>query len=273
MTQPLNERILRIDDVVELTGISRSMIYKLQSASDFPSSIQLSERAVGWRRADVVQWLERKRRTQTLPQGLPTIYMAGRMGTAVDNKEPGREFSCWRLFDVAGSSKTGDLETENSPNDVLIADRVVRTFHGTNVSFLYSGPWKARGSYHGYIHGVTTCNPDAAEGAAYRGSLQGITRADVVVAFLDDLEAYGTLVEIGFARASNKRIIVITPDEEGDWGRSKLASDLWFAIHAADKHVLLPKRTYLDEREKWLYAHLHVASIIAEWYPNAAVQL
>lgn len=272
MTQLHNERILRIDDVVELTGMSRSMIYKLQSSNDFPSSIQLGERAVGWRHTDVVQWLERKRRTQTLPQGLPTIYMAGRMGEAVDNKEPGREFSCWRLFDVAWSPKSGELETESGPNDVLIADRMIRTFHGTNVSFLYSGPWKARGSYHGYIHGVTTCSPGEAEGAAYRGSLQGITRADVVVAFLDDMEAYGTLVEIGFARALNKRIIVVTPYGEGNWGRSPLASDLWFAIRAADKHVVLPKRQYSDEREKWLYAHLHVAAVVAEWYPNAAVQ-
>lgn len=272
MAQANNERILRIDDVVELTGMSRSMIYKLQSLNDFPSSMQLSERAVGWRQGDVVEWLESKRRGQAVPQGLPTIYMAGRMGEPVDNKEPGREFSCWRLFDVAWSPKLGELGTENGPNDVLIAERVLRTFHGTNVSFMYSGPWKAYGSNHGYIHGVTTCNPDAAEGAAYRGSLQGIARADVVIAFLDDLEAYGTLIEIGYARALGKRIIVVTPYGEADWGRSVLENELWFAIRAADKHIVLPSRPYVDKRAMWLYTHLHIAAVVSEWYPSAVVQ-
>lgn len=265
------DRILRIDDVVELTGMSRSMVYKLQSSGDFPSSVQLGERAVGWHHADVAQWLDRKRRAHILPQGLPTIYMAGRMGAPVDNKEPGREFSCWRLFDVAATPKAGELEVDNGPADVLIADPVVRTFHGTNVSFLYSGPWKARGSYHGYIHGITSCSPDAAESSAYRGALQGIARADVLIAFLDDLEAHGTLVEIGFARALNKRIIVVTPYDDGDFGRSIVENQLWFAIRAADKHVVLPEHRYADDREKWLYAHLHVAAVVAEWYPSAAV--
>lgn len=59
-----------------------------------------------------------------------------------------------------------------------------------------SGPWKGYGSNHGYMHGVRTCNLDDAEGTVYRGAIQGIARADVVIAFLDDLEAYGKLVEI-----------------------------------------------------------------------------
>lgn len=263
--------VLRIEEVMARTGLSRSMIYKLQAANDFPSSIQLGERAVGWRQTDVEQWVEGKRRTQNLPPSLPTIYMAGRMGNPVDNKEPGREFSCWRLFDVAKSAKAGELDTEHGPNDVLIADREVRTFHGTNVSFLYSGPWKGRGSYHGYVHGITTCNPDAAEAAAYRGAIQAIARADIFVAFIDDLDAFGTLVEVGYARALNKKIVMVTPYGEGDYGRSSLENELWFAIRAADRHVVLPNRKFADDREKWLYAHLQVAATVSEWYPAAAL--
>lgn len=267
----LREQILRIEEVMNRTGLSRSMIYKLQATHEFPLSIQLGERAVGWRQSDIDEWIERKDVGRSIRRNLPIIYMAGRMGSPVDNKEPGREFSCWRLFDVATSSKSGDLETELGPNDVLIAESEVKTFHGTNVSFLYSGPWKARGSYHGYVHGVTTCSPESAESAAYKGAIQAITRSDILVAYIDDLEAFGTLVEIGYARALNKRIIVVTPYDSGDYGRSIVENHLWFAIKAADRHIVLPNRKYSDAREQWLYAHLLIAGAVSEWYPAAAL--
>jgi prophage regulatory protein len=269
----LHDRVLRIEEVITLTGISRSMIYKLQASNDFPLSMQLGERAVGWRQSDVEKWLADKRPNQIVRKGLPSIYLAGRMGAAVDNKEPGREFSCWRLFDVAKSTKSGELSVDYGLYDVLIADPEVRTFHGTNVSFLYSGPWKASGSYHGYIHGITSCSPEYAEGAAYRGALQGISRADIFVAYIDDLEAFGTLVEIGYARALNKRIVVVTPFGIGNYGRSSLASDIWFAIRSADRHVILPDRSFQDNKEMWLYAHLAVAAVVNEWYPSTALAL
>src|SRR5450830_735999 len=257
------EHVLRIEEVISRTGLSRSMIYKLQATKEFPSSIQLGERAVGWRQSEIDEWIESKGGSRNVRRDLPVIYLAGRMGSPVDNKEPGREFSCWRLFDVAASSKHGDLMTENGPNDVLIAEPELKTFQGTSVSFLYSGPWKARGSYHGYIHGVTTCSPESAESAAYRGSIQAITRADIVVAYLGDLEAYGTLVEIGYARALNKKIIVVTPYGLGDYGRSEIEGQLWFAVKAADRHIVLPNRNYKNSVEQWSYAHLMIGAVVS----------
>jgi prophage regulatory protein len=268
----LREQVLRMEEVMMRTGLSRSMIYKLQAANEFPTSIKLGERAVGWIEADVDEWLDSKGTGRNIRRNLPMVYMAGRMGKPVDNKEPGREFSCWRMFDVAASSKSGELMTELGPADVLIAEPEIKTFHGTNVSFQYSGPWKARGSYHGYVHGITTCSPSSAESAAYKGALLAITRSDVFVAYLDDFEAYGTLVEIGYARALNKKIIVVTPYGAADYGRSTIENQLWFAIKAADRHIVLPDQKYDDMRECWLYAHLLIGGIISEWYPAAALQ-
>lgn len=48
--------ILRLPDVMRLTGLGRSTIYRLLAAGQFPSPVQLSVRAVGWRRSDVYNW-------------------------------------------------------------------------------------------------------------------------------------------------------------------------------------------------------------------------
>lgn len=48
--------ILRLPEVMRLTGLGRSTIYRLLAAGQFPSPVQLSVRAVGWRRSDVDHW-------------------------------------------------------------------------------------------------------------------------------------------------------------------------------------------------------------------------
>jgi prophage regulatory protein len=55
MTTP---RILRRKDVESRVGLARSSLYSLIQKNEFPRPVQLSERAVGWREADVNEWLE-----------------------------------------------------------------------------------------------------------------------------------------------------------------------------------------------------------------------
>jgi len=51
--------ILRIHDVVAITRLSRSTIYRLIQAGRFPKPIKLTERASGWRYEEVEQWLNK----------------------------------------------------------------------------------------------------------------------------------------------------------------------------------------------------------------------
>jgi prophage regulatory protein len=51
MTQAFERRtdaILRLPQVRQITGLSRSSIYAMQDSHNFPHSIKLSPRAVGW---------------------------------------------------------------------------------------------------------------------------------------------------------------------------------------------------------------------------------
>lgn len=58
--------------------------------------------------------------------------------------------------------------------------------------------------------------------------LQQIQNADAVFCWLDDPTAYGTLVEIGYAKGAGKKVIIATPN------RGEL-QDLWLSFEIADR--------------------------------------
>lgn len=53
----LKIQILRMKDVIALTTLSRSTINVLVRKGDFPCSIKLTEKAVGWHESAIVDWI------------------------------------------------------------------------------------------------------------------------------------------------------------------------------------------------------------------------
>lgn len=53
-------KVIRLKEVVQLTTLSRSSIYRLMSENNFPNSIKLGDRAVAWLQVEVEQWLEQR---------------------------------------------------------------------------------------------------------------------------------------------------------------------------------------------------------------------
>ena len=53
-----DNRILRLPRVMELTGLGRSSIYAQMSAGNFPRSISLGPRAIGWLASDIEEWID-----------------------------------------------------------------------------------------------------------------------------------------------------------------------------------------------------------------------
>jgi prophage regulatory protein len=51
-------RIIRLPEVVDRIGMSRGSVYRLMTLGQFPKSVKLSERAVGWKESDLNDWLE-----------------------------------------------------------------------------------------------------------------------------------------------------------------------------------------------------------------------
>jgi prophage regulatory protein len=53
-------KILRINEVTNLTGLSKSSIYKQVRQNQFPQSIKLTARATGWDSREVEKWITNK---------------------------------------------------------------------------------------------------------------------------------------------------------------------------------------------------------------------
>jgi len=56
-----SEKILRRPAVQEIVGLSRSALYELIAAGEFPRPLRLGKRAVGWRASEVAAWIETRR--------------------------------------------------------------------------------------------------------------------------------------------------------------------------------------------------------------------
>lgn len=50
-------RILRLAQVLDVTGLGKTKLYELQAAGHFPMRVQLTTHSVGWIEAEVQAWL------------------------------------------------------------------------------------------------------------------------------------------------------------------------------------------------------------------------
>lgn len=50
-------RIIRLKEVMDITGLARSTVYKYVAAGEFPVPVSLGERCVGWLENEVQEWI------------------------------------------------------------------------------------------------------------------------------------------------------------------------------------------------------------------------
>ena len=52
-------RLLRLPEVLRITGLSRYTIYRMMAKGQFPAQVSTTGlRAVGWRRKDILKWVK-----------------------------------------------------------------------------------------------------------------------------------------------------------------------------------------------------------------------
>ncbi len=51
------DRILRLNAVLDRTGLSRSTLYRKVDNGTFPKQLKIAARCVGWRESAVLAWL------------------------------------------------------------------------------------------------------------------------------------------------------------------------------------------------------------------------
>jgi prophage regulatory protein len=58
--------LLRCKDVQKRTGLPRSTIYKLIAKKGFPAPVRLTQRAVGWHKSSVDEWITTRATTAAI---------------------------------------------------------------------------------------------------------------------------------------------------------------------------------------------------------------
>lgn len=54
----MNTRLIKLKEVLALTGLSRSHTYALAQRGEFPKPVKLTERSSAWVQAEVIAWIE-----------------------------------------------------------------------------------------------------------------------------------------------------------------------------------------------------------------------
>ena len=53
-------KLIRLPEVLNRTGISRSLVYKLIKEDSFPKQINTSPRTSGWLESEIDEWIEER---------------------------------------------------------------------------------------------------------------------------------------------------------------------------------------------------------------------
>ena len=53
-----SDRILRLNAVLDRTGLTRSTLYRKMESGSFPRQLKLSARCAGWRESAVSEWMK-----------------------------------------------------------------------------------------------------------------------------------------------------------------------------------------------------------------------
>lgn len=57
--------LVRLPDVIRMSGLSRATIYRLEAAGVFPARVRISQRTVGWYLHQVEEWLTNRAPVRT----------------------------------------------------------------------------------------------------------------------------------------------------------------------------------------------------------------
>lgn len=56
----MSDRLIRVTDVMNITSLSRTQIYRLMAEGDFPKQTRLSHRVSCWSERAVQEWINEK---------------------------------------------------------------------------------------------------------------------------------------------------------------------------------------------------------------------
>ena len=58
-----DHRLIKLPEVSQLCGVSRSTLYEMIAKGEFPSPVRVGVRSVGWRQYEILEWLGSRPKT------------------------------------------------------------------------------------------------------------------------------------------------------------------------------------------------------------------
>ena len=58
------ERIIRIKELLDVVGLSRSTIYRSMKKKLFPKPVKLTEGSIGWKESQINKWMKGRKNDQ-----------------------------------------------------------------------------------------------------------------------------------------------------------------------------------------------------------------
>lgn len=56
-----SDRVIKLDEVKTITGLSKTAIYRQEQAGEFPKRFKISKRSIAWSLIEVDQWIQGKK--------------------------------------------------------------------------------------------------------------------------------------------------------------------------------------------------------------------
>ena len=53
----MSNRLIRVAEVLSLTGLSRRTLYRKMLAGEFPAAVKIGTNSVAWRESEIVAWI------------------------------------------------------------------------------------------------------------------------------------------------------------------------------------------------------------------------
>ena len=72
-----NDRIIRLPEVMEKTGLSSVTIWRHERAGTFPASVKLGAASKGWYLSEIEEWIGSRQRVDHAPKDTTTAPDAG----------------------------------------------------------------------------------------------------------------------------------------------------------------------------------------------------
>lgn len=69
----VSRRTLRLPQVLEMTALSRTTIWRMERKGTFPARLRLGEASVGWDEAEIVAWLTSRPRGMAAAASRPAV--------------------------------------------------------------------------------------------------------------------------------------------------------------------------------------------------------